>query len=584
MRNPFARDLILLHPPALFDFRTRDTFLGPMADAVPSTSIFEMYPVGLTSIAEFLERNHYNVEIVNLAYRMLRDRRFDVAAHLARISAPVFGIDLHWLPHVQGASSIAAIVKTLHPESRVVMGGLSASYYHEELIRSPHVDFVVRGDSTEEPMRQLLQALRETRPLEGVENLTWKRADGVPVVNALTYIPATLDEVDVPAYGYLLRSVFKYHSLRNVVPCLEWLRYPTTMLLSARGCTEDCAVCGGSRSAYRRICGRSAPAFRSPARLAGDIETIVRFSRAPIFFVHDPRMGGMKRAREVFAAIRRRPPANEMVFELYYPGSDEFFALIRDSVPHWRIQITLESPDERQRRVNGKWPWPNTAVEQTIARALAHGCQTVDVFFMVGLPEQRYSDALAIPQYCERLIELNPRGRVRPFVAPLGPFLDPGSRAFEDPSLGYRRFCRTLEDHRHAFLQHGWQEILSYETSWLTRREIAAATYDVAEHLNRIKQRHGLIDDAIFEGVSRRLRVARQLLLDGGNAHFSHDAVEMANHGTMFGDDELKWPASHRFRVGAALARGLAAGLVREVGHAFARMAGRYDVTPAARA
>ena len=57
MRNPFARDLILLHPPALYDFRTRPTFLGPVADAVPSTAMFEMYPVGLTSIAEFLERN-----------------------------------------------------------------------------------------------------------------------------------------------------------------------------------------------------------------------------------------------------------------------------------------------------------------------------------------------------------------------------------------------------------------------------------------------------------------------------------------------------------------------------------------------
>jgi hypothetical protein len=42
MRNPFRRDLILLHPPALFDFRTRETFLGPVADAVPSTPMFEM--------------------------------------------------------------------------------------------------------------------------------------------------------------------------------------------------------------------------------------------------------------------------------------------------------------------------------------------------------------------------------------------------------------------------------------------------------------------------------------------------------------------------------------------------------------
>src|SRR4051812_46173111 len=95
MRNPFARDLILLHASARYDFRFHPTFLGPVADAVPSTAMFEMYPVGLTSIAAYLERNHYNVEIVNIAYRMLHERSYDVDAHLRAMSAPVFGIDLH---------------------------------------------------------------------------------------------------------------------------------------------------------------------------------------------------------------------------------------------------------------------------------------------------------------------------------------------------------------------------------------------------------------------------------------------------------------------------------------------------------
>jgi B12-binding domain/radical SAM domain protein len=583
VRNPFGRDLILLHPPALFDFRTREPFLGPVADAVPSTSIFEMYPFGLTSMADFLERNHYNVEIVNLAYRMLRDRRFDVAAHLARMSAPVFGIDLHWLPHVQGALSIAALVKTLHPSSRVVMGGLSASYYYDELIRYPFVDFVVRGDSTEEPMRQLLHALREGRSLHRVENLTWKRDDGSVTVNPLTFVPRTIDGVNVPAYDYLLRSVFKYRSLRNLLPWLEWLRYPTTMLLSARGCTEDCAICGGSRSAYRRICGRDAPAFRSVSKLIEDVRTIGRFSRAPIFMVHDPRMGGMKRARDFFAALRADPPANEMVFELYYPADDAFFSLVHASVPGWSLEITAESPDEAHRRVNGKWPWPNATLERTIARALDHGCRTVDVFFMIGLPGQSYADALRIPDYCDWLIAHNRAGGVRPFVAPLGPFLDPGSRAFEEPSLGYRRFCTSLEDHRRAFLHDGWQQILSYETDRMTRREIAAATYDVAERLNTIKRRHGLIDAATSDGVAERLRIARRLLDRRDREDFTHAALEMANHGTMFGDDELRWSAARRFRVGGALLFNLASGLWEEVGHTIARLAGRYDVAPLAR-
>jgi B12-binding domain/radical SAM domain protein len=578
MRNPFRRDLVLLHPPALYDFRTRDAFLGPVADAVPSTAIFEMYPVGLTSIAAFLERNHYNVEIVNLAYRMLRDPAFDAEAFLAGIDAPVVGIDLHWLPHVQGALAIAELVKTRHPATRVLMGGLSASYYHDELIRYPFVDFVIRGDSTEEPVRQLLQALRESRPLETVENLTWKRPDGGVAANPLTFVPETLDDVDVPAYDYVLKSLFKYHNLQNLVPCLEWLQHPITLLLSARGCAHDCAICGGSRSAYRAICERRRPAFRSPGKLADDVRRIASFSTAPIFMVHDPRMAGAKSVACLFALLEEIRPANEMIFELYAPADDQFLSLVQRSVPTWSLEMTLESPDEALRRLNGKFPCANAAIEDTMERALAHGCRRLDVFFMVGLPHQTYADALAIADYCEHLIRrFGATGRLHPFVAPLGPFLDPGSRAFEEPAFGYRLFRRTLEDHREAALQPGWHRILSYETDAMTRDEIARATYDVAERLNDLKRRYALIDGKAADGVAARLRVARDLLDRSGTVAPSHAALELANHGTMFGDDELRWPVGHRFRVGATLIRSLAASLGEEILHTAARLAGRYD-------
>jgi hypothetical protein len=194
------------------------------------------------------------------------------------------------------------------------------------------------------------------------------------------------------------------------------------------------------------------------------------------------------------------------------------------------------------------------------------------------VPEQRAADARAIPEYCERLIARSPAGRVRPFVAPLAPFLDPGSRAFEDPSLDYHRFCTSLDDHRRAFLHDRWDQILSYDSGAMTRREIVAATYDVAAALNDIKRRHRLIDNATFLGVAERLYAARQLFEHSDDpSALTHAVLQLANHGTMFGDDELKWPAPGRFRVGAALLRGLASGLLREIGHTVARLTGRYD-------
>ena len=67
-------DLILLHAPSVYDFREKPILCGPVSDQIPSTPVFEMYPIGFTSIAEYLERAGYRVRIVNLAVRMLNDR------------------------------------------------------------------------------------------------------------------------------------------------------------------------------------------------------------------------------------------------------------------------------------------------------------------------------------------------------------------------------------------------------------------------------------------------------------------------------------------------------------------------------
>ena len=140
---------------------------GPVSDMVPSTPIFEMYPLGFTTMAEYMERHGLRVRIVNLAVLMLKKPDFDVEAYIRDLDPVAFGIDLHWLPHAHGSVEVARIVKRVHPDTPVIFGGLSASYFHEELVTYDAVDFVVRGDSTEEPMTRLLRALkRAERVLE----------------------------------------------------------------------------------------------------------------------------------------------------------------------------------------------------------------------------------------------------------------------------------------------------------------------------------------------------------------------------------------------------------------------------------
>ncbi|HXW68906.1 MAG TPA: hypothetical protein VEJ88_04805, partial [Dissulfurispiraceae bacterium] len=118
-------DLILLHPPSVFDFRERPGFYGPVSDVVPSSSIFEIYPIGFLTMSDYLHRHGISVRIVNLAMKMLIAKSFDPVKFVKKLRALAFGVDLHWLPHVDGSLSLAEMLKKHHPDKPVILGGLS---------------------------------------------------------------------------------------------------------------------------------------------------------------------------------------------------------------------------------------------------------------------------------------------------------------------------------------------------------------------------------------------------------------------------------------------------------------------------
>ena len=149
-------DFTFIHAPATYDFRERSIMYGPVSDMVPSTPIFEMYPLGLTTLCEYFERNGFRARIYNLASMMLHKKNFDVEKNLARLESRMFGIDLHWMPHCHGSIEVAKILKRLHPHVPISFGGLSSSIFHEDLIAYDCIDYVFRGDSTEEDRKSVV--------------------------------------------------------------------------------------------------------------------------------------------------------------------------------------------------------------------------------------------------------------------------------------------------------------------------------------------------------------------------------------------------------------------------------------------
>jgi len=552
-------DLILLHAPSNYDFRERAIMYGPISDVIPSTPVFEMYPIGLVSIGAHLERNGIHTRIINIANRMLKDPKFNVERFISKLSAQAFGIDLHWLPHAHGSLELAKIVKQLHPSTPVVFGGLSSSYFHKELINYDQVDYVIRGDSTEALMLQLMESIKYGGSVDHIPNLSWKDKDGTVHHNPLSWVPADLDEMPLD-YAYPIKSVLKYRDLAGITPFGNWTDYPITCVVTCRGCNHNCATCGGSNFTYRNSFGREKTAFRSPQLLARDIVSIQRFLNGPVFVIGDIRQPGEDYADELLWAMKTAKIRAPIILELFSPAGSEFFKKINRAIPNYNIQWSPDSTDEKVRRAFGK-SYSNIEIESTIQGALENGCKRFDLFFMTGLPEQTYNSVMENAVYLRSLLgEFSQYKNLIPFISPLAPFVDPGSRAFENPDKhGYHLLYRTLEEHRQALKNPSWKYMLNYDTEWMSRDEIVMSTYESALAFNQMKADYGIITNEVAAGVETRARGSIDLMraidriveehgLEAAELMaLKHDADELSTS-SICQKKELHWPSASFMR------------------------------------
>jgi len=554
-------DLILLHPPSLYDFRKVPGVHGPVSDVVPSTPIFEMYPIGFASLSEYLERHGLHVRIVNIALKMLKDDRFDVEKFIRKQNPVAFGIDLHWMPHVQGALALAEIIKRFHPNTPVLLGGLSATYYHEEILRQyPFVDFVFRGDSTEGPVLDFLRTIKTGREVSAIPNLTWRDSSGKVRVNPLTHVPDALDHITID-YRHIMKKVVQYVDPTGYQPFIDWYSYPVTAVFTCRGCTYNCKTCGGSSKTFRSMANRRKPAYRDPVLLAHDIFNISDHLHAPVMIIGDLFQPGEEYGFTFLSEMKKRRISNHIAFEFFVPPSRVQLERIAEAIPNFNLEISPESHDEEVRRAFGR-PYGNESLESMIGHAIDLGSQRIDLFFMTGLPKQTTSSVFDTVEYCRDLLRrFQPYQKLLPFISPLAPFLDPGSIVFEDPEkYGYRLLHRTVEEHRKALLAPSWKYILNYETEWMSRDEIVYSTYEAGKRLNRLKSEFGLIDSKTAESVDQRIDTAVQMMkeidrvvalaglsdsgreIEWGCALQGRLSLEAYSMATVCGKKELEWP------------------------------------------
>ncbi len=504
-RPPALRaDLFLIHAPSVLDFRERDDILFAYlsdSDSVNVTSIYEMYPIGFFSIKQRLRERGFTAEIVNLASLMLMHPRLDEDALLAKLEAPVFGLDLHWMTQCHGSVELAKKLKEIHPESLIIFGGISATYYAEELIGYPAVDVVVKGYDTLEPVTMLMEAVkRGDHDFRSIPNLLYKKRGSGFVSTGFTHKPmANYNDATVDWSYY--RRVPGHLTTGKLI-----------MTLPNTGCAHDCPWCGGSRFAYRKIMGvKKTLVQKDNQRVVDELRTMADAAKTTSIYALQCYSESKARLHQFLDGVKEMG-YKSVFFEQFHLTGPETLRKMGESTQAY-IMLSPESHDPVISKLAGRGTYTMAEMETWIPRALDAGVKGVMVWFFIGMPRQDRQSVLDTVSYSEALLKKFRGHNVLPLLCPMVPFLDPGSRFFEEPERhGYRIFHRTLEEHRRAMVSPLWYQRLNYETEWLSRREIQDVTYEAIARLVAIKGELGLLPSSWCRAILETIDETRLLL------------------------------------------------------------------------
>jgi len=534
-------DLLLVHAPSLYDFREKGVHHGPISDLIPSTPVFELYPAGFLSLLTYLGKRGYKVRILNLATRMLLDPSFDIVREIKRIDTLVFGFDLHWMVHVQGALEVARIVKEIW-DKPIIFGGFTSTIFAHEILKNyKQVDYVLRGDTTEEPFKELLDCLIEGKgDLESVPNLAWRDDGGAVRTNGITFVPEEIGDYAID-YGFVAKEVVRSMRPRGFLPFAKFFGDPIGMALAYKGCIFNCVTCGGSCHTFKNSFNRSGLGYKPPDKLAEEILSLNQYMKIPIFLVGDLQLN-LKHARAMVKELKENKFDAPIFFEFFTPPNRETLNVLRGASDDVLLHISPETHSERSRTAFGR-PYQNSELERFIGNAAELDFERVDLYFMVGLPYQTYENTVETHKYLKSITNKIPGAKkiLDYFISPLAPFIDPGSLAFKNPEkFGYKLRFTDLESHRLAIERaSNWKNTLNYETAWMTRDEIAGASYVAAEKLVKLKIENEIVEEDSGTQTIQLIKEARQMVESGEGTTESITMRETVPDGDLYPSKNL---------------------------------------------
>lgn len=238
-------------------------------------------PLGIAYIAAFLEKNGYEVKILDAVGSGWRSQEIvrkdgrplvrvgltpsQMKEEISTYHPDVVGISCLFSSQAHNAHEVAKLVKSVDKNIATVFGGAHPSVIPEKILQDPNVDFVVIGEG-ELTMLELVKTIEVSGDYSKIKGLAFKR-DGKIVVNPGRPFIGDIEGLPYPA-RHLLPMEEYFRAAKGHGAAERKSRF--TSMITSRGCPRNCIFCS-----IHTVWGHKWRP-RSPENVVDEIEHLVK--------------------------------------------------------------------------------------------------------------------------------------------------------------------------------------------------------------------------------------------------------------------------------------------------------------------
>ena len=517
-------DVLFIHAPNLSNFYL------PSGRFINNNYI----PVGQIALANMVREAHYQTLLLHLGVERLLDENFSVVEFVRNHDVKMVGLDLFWFHQSYDVIDVARKIKRQCPSVFLFLGGLTASYYAEEILEEfPFIDAISCGYGETNMIPLVHYAIDHCGSIEKISNLYYRKNNHVvcnekgvvcpDIMNTLNY-----SALDIIHHYSAYVDYFGLHEMPlDSSKCRKKIMNESIYtkmfpLAIGRGCDSSCIYCGGNAGTCKKLYGQQYMIWREIENVVNDIQVVKQYGYNKVFICFDPLDHNDNYYERLFEEIKKRGIQISMYFECWKLPSISFIKAFSNAFPdkNSHLLISVDSVSETIRQSTRGNQFTNMELEAALTQ-LDNYHVRYDLCFSLGLPNSTLRTDLSTYDYMRFALQSHRMiGRVITFLIDIVP----GSLIYEYPERYDAQVnVRSFMDYYHSFENplHSTYAMCEYKLNHYfgDERDNGSIT-DFSNNLQYIKCKYfcGINEEYKlqqgFEENSKKCARARQTVFD----------------------------------------------------------------------